>query len=329
MAEGCWTCYRRNYFQVSSTFLVFATTPSGATKSLQLPCLLEVDSTRTERIVEFYMNISAKPEAGGKPIELIQHTAKRDKGPQEPPKIKFCFPENMDDVGIVDSTVTSATSMKHVTFERLQFRSATLNNGKRRAAQQFHVLTLELYAVSDSGESFKIATSDSPNLIVRGRAPGHYSHDLVKRPKLGGSPQNISSGPSHPSQYHTSTFMEPTTSISSSSISSSNFRDSTRSPEISSINPSHLAFISAVNQLAKATSSPPPLPSPSAIPYSSGPSATFSSSYASSFSPLQSQPHQTPPLSTAPPEYGVYASHSAVTNGTDFGPRFAHGAGGV
>jgi hypothetical protein len=315
MADGYWTCYRRNYFQVSSTFLAYATTPSGATHSLQLPCLIQLDNNRTERIVEFYMNISARPESGGKPIELIQHTAKRDKGPQEAPKIKFCVPENMDDMAIVDSPISTINSLKFVTFERLQFRSATANNGKRRAAQQFHVLTLELFAVSDSGESFKIATSDSPNLIVRGRAPGHYSQDdelssQSKRPKLGGSPQKAyNESTQQPLYYSNSMYVDSSLSSLSSTSSSTPFQEAARSPEIvGAMNPSHEAFISAVNQLASSSSlSSPPQPPPppaSSSSYSGGgaPPPTFS--YATtSFSPLQSHHqhnhHETPSLASA------------------------------
>jgi meiosis-specific transcription factor NDT80 len=64
------------------------------------------------------------------------------------------------------------------TFERIQFKQATANNGKRRAAQQYYHLVVELYVdvgTQNPGEQFvKIAERKSAKMIVRGRSPGHY-----------------------------------------------------------------------------------------------------------------------------------------------------------
>ena len=54
---------------------------------------------------------------------------------------------------------------------------ATANNGKRRAAQQYYHLLVELWA--DCGQSgadqfVKVAYRKSAKMIVRGRSPGHY-----------------------------------------------------------------------------------------------------------------------------------------------------------
>jgi hypothetical protein len=66
-----------------------------------------------------------------------------------------------------------------VTFERLQFKSATANNGKRRAAQQYYCIIVDLYAQTETGALVKIATTESAPLVVRGRSPGHYT-DLAQ-----------------------------------------------------------------------------------------------------------------------------------------------------
>ena len=63
------------------------------------------------------------------------------------------------------------------TFERIQFKQATANNGKRRAAQQYYHVVVELFV--DLGtqipEQFaKVAYRKSAKMIVRGRSPGHY-----------------------------------------------------------------------------------------------------------------------------------------------------------
>ncbi|KAL9083808.1 MAG: hypothetical protein Q9165_008367 [Trypethelium subeluteriae] len=75
---------------------------------------------------------------------------------------------------------SNPSSQSH-TFERIQFKSATANNGKRRAAQQYYTLIVELYAdvrdINRSGsrpEWVKIAQRISAQVVVRGRSPSHY-----------------------------------------------------------------------------------------------------------------------------------------------------------
>src|SRR5438045_1754659 len=75
-----WTCYRRNYFQVACSY------------SLSLPVhigdLRWVDENNEAHPVHtIAVNISASIEdEGSTPIALVQHTPKRDKGPQSEPK---------------------------------------------------------------------------------------------------------------------------------------------------------------------------------------------------------------------------------------------------
>ncbi|GAB7357651.1 hypothetical protein MBLNU459_g0146t1 [Dothideomycetes sp. NU459] len=68
------------------------------------------------------------------------------------------------------------------TFERVQFKAATANNGKRRATQQYFHLIVELYAdVRDEGADnprwSKIACRYSDKVVVRGRSPSHYKDE--------------------------------------------------------------------------------------------------------------------------------------------------------
>ncbi|KAJ3213176.1 hypothetical protein HDU67_003191, partial [Dinochytrium kinnereticum] len=162
LADNDWTCYRRNYFQVSATFT--AVDPHG--QRVELPCYVEIED-RLRTVTGFLINCVARTHNGNKEIELVQHTAKRDKGPQTQPAARLCEP--------MDPTVRHEDSFHSVTFERLQFKSATANNGKRRAAQQYHVLLVELFVRCDDGSQFKVASSESAPLVVRGRAPGHYA----------------------------------------------------------------------------------------------------------------------------------------------------------
>jgi hypothetical protein len=170
LAENDWTCYRRNYFQISSAFSINGTTHPVAEN--ETPCLLEIDG-QYHTVTQFLLGITARVSNSDKKIELVQHTPKRDKGPQMvpvPKPIRVGGNLNLSSVG---------SNSNIVTFVRIQFKTATANNGKCRAAQQYYVILVDLYAQVESGENHRVATSTSAPLVVRGRSPGHYAdnHD--------------------------------------------------------------------------------------------------------------------------------------------------------
>lgn len=73
------------------------------------------------------------------------------------------------------------TSTNH-TFERIQFKQATANNGKRRASQQYFHLVVELFVdirktEHDEPMWVKIAQRVSEKIVVRGRSPSHYQNE--------------------------------------------------------------------------------------------------------------------------------------------------------
>ncbi|QIX01216.1 hypothetical protein AMS68_006733 [Peltaster fructicola] len=73
------------------------------------------------------------------------------------------------------------------TFERVQFKQATANNGKRRATQQYFHLIVELYADirkegSENPSWIKVAQRVSEKIVVRGRSPSHYSNEKGEGP---------------------------------------------------------------------------------------------------------------------------------------------------
>jgi hypothetical protein len=120
-------------------------------------------------VSRFLLGISARVANSDKDIEIIQHTPKRDKGPQFRPDPKPITPGG----NLTMSTVANNQSV--VTFERVQFKTATANNGKRRAAQQYYICNIELYAETEARELVTIASCQSDPLVVRGRSPGHYA----------------------------------------------------------------------------------------------------------------------------------------------------------
>ncbi|KAJ3078758.1 meiosis-specific transcription factor ndt80 [Quaeritorhiza haematococci] len=168
MAEDDWTCYRRNYFQVSVSFT--CNDPNGI--RVDRPCAIEIEGRGLVTVLEFQVAILAKTSNGSREIEIVQHTAKRDKGPQMVPQPKRCDPQDASPGRFGRG---ESDSYHTVTFERLQFKSATQNNGKRRAAQQYHILVIELLARLEDGMVVRIAATESAPLVVRGRAPGHYA----------------------------------------------------------------------------------------------------------------------------------------------------------
>ncbi|KAI9824056.1 MAG: hypothetical protein M1832_002124 [Thelocarpon impressellum] len=188
LADQDWTCYRRNYFSVACSYSL-----RPAVGSTPLYLIRSNGPAVTESIQAFAMTIAAVVDgAGGKPVELVQHTPKRDKGPQGRPERVKLNPHSAGSAALFPGTAPLASSLAAgpagydppfsqstaeqrtvANFERIQFKSATANNGKRRAAQQYYHLIVELFA--DAGGSWvKVASRISVPMVVRGRSPGHY-----------------------------------------------------------------------------------------------------------------------------------------------------------
>lgn len=193
LAENDWTCYRRNYFQISCSYTLHPSVPTGTAMNI-------IQGGQTMQIHALAMSISAVVDGEhGKPIELVQHTPKRDKGPQMKPDRVILLPRPVNTTlynGInADGSLSSGgrplfdpnyaqvsnRPPTECTFERIQFKQATANNGKRRARQQYYHLIVELFAdlgpQLGDGRWTKIARRVSAQMVVRGRSPGHYQPD--------------------------------------------------------------------------------------------------------------------------------------------------------
>ena len=195
MAEQDWTCYRRNYFSVACCYVLRPeVNPSSQ------PLFL-VHGGSKDRIQSFSVLIVAKVDGeDGKSVELVQHTPKRDKGPMTAPELMELAPHPAGSVGLYPSSLSispnsqlssefdtyaggaGSQTQTSVVFDRIQFKKATANNGKRRAAQQYFHIVVELHAKVLRGKStetqtVKVAHSVSAQMVVRGRSPGHYSDE--------------------------------------------------------------------------------------------------------------------------------------------------------
>jgi len=131
---------------------------------------IELPDRGMSKIINFYIGIEAVVTRCNSKVEIVQHTAKRDKATQKIPEIKLIFPG-----GDLASYNHSLEQNTVVLYERLQFRKATCNNGKRATSQQFYSLVVKLYAQLLDGENILIAFIESSPIVVRGRSPGHYA----------------------------------------------------------------------------------------------------------------------------------------------------------
>lgn len=189
-SDSNWTCYRRNYFKVNC-FYTFDPFPSNAAIYLR--------KDKMYRIMSIAMTLSANEESpNGKFVELVQHTPKRNTKPKHHPVEMQKILPNTKDMQLSFDTrnpclpchfldadnkplVVPDISIAH-TFERVQFKSATANNGKRRAQQHHYCLNVELWAdiresTTNEANWVKIGMRSSAQVVVRGRSPSHFQQD--------------------------------------------------------------------------------------------------------------------------------------------------------
>ncbi|KAK6193846.1 hypothetical protein LQW54_012036 [Pestalotiopsis sp. IQ-011] len=200
LSEGEWTCYRRNYFSCICSFTL------DPPDLHNLPIrYTQNGSGATFDVYDFAMTITAVvSESDAHTIDLVQHTPKRDKGPTSQPERVKLSPKHIAPSthplggmygsyriggsgavggGYGDYSQSQGTHPTEHTFERIQFKQATANNGKRRAAQQYYHLVIELHAhVGEMGRGVadqwvRVAHRKSAKMIVRGRSPGHYQSE--------------------------------------------------------------------------------------------------------------------------------------------------------
>jgi hypothetical protein len=200
-----WTCYRRNYFQLSVAYSISSPNPGLSNETLLGAGIILDYHGRQERVTGFKITIGARVYGSDqKIIDLVQHTPKRDKGPQLKPALNLMMPggdverhahhdatDTDEEKAVLSGNIAEGDSPRVVTYERIQFKQATANNGKRRAAQQYFSLIVEAYAVilgAQGMEEIRVAVTKSSPVVVRGRSPGHYSDtapaegQITKRP---------------------------------------------------------------------------------------------------------------------------------------------------
>ena len=129
-ADHDWTCYRLNCFAVTCSFSLM---PDAQSRQLVLvPQGGRHVTARHEIVRSMVIGIGANVEEGSsEEIELLQHTPKHKEGPMHSPEpiVVYQNPQ-YERLSIPDQHIITLT---HI-FERIQFKKATANDGKRRAA---------------------------------------------------------------------------------------------------------------------------------------------------------------------------------------------------
>ena len=186
-----WITYRRNYFAVSCSFNFGNLSSDGQ--------LYLTYQHHMEAINQFAVSITAVSAVNNnnhksKTSVLVQHSSKRNRATQSSPgrvTVQALQLRTPSAVGNSPANRRHQSPPTSHTFERIQFKKSTTNEGKRRVQQQyFHIvveLSVEIKPSDQSSHWTTIATRGSQPVVVRGRAPRYYRDgrcDSIKTPLL-------------------------------------------------------------------------------------------------------------------------------------------------
>lgn len=208
LIDGEWIGYKRNYFTLVSSF--FFENVDFENFAGQEYHIIDPNSNHLVRIKYFAIQLVSRfaEQDSLTHINLIQHTAKRDRGPQFAPPIHPVIPSELPDHDIIreaanvrnvgkilkmDSifyfdkdrhddykfNVGGLRDYPHLKifkvarYERVQF-SSSINYKKPSLNNKRFKLFVELVGYTENEEFVKLAYTETPPLIVRGRSPSNY-----------------------------------------------------------------------------------------------------------------------------------------------------------
>lgn len=218
LIEGQWIGYKRNYFTLVASFC-FSGHPLDICST---SALLYVDAENNRHPLLYFKLrlVSSCPEDSKTLVTLVQHTAKRDKGPQFSPPVYNAIPgtlpghqvmklvaniRNGDKIlrcnrlfylphlerrqlaaSCADQCILATyPDNKEVSlvarYERIQFLSSAAGSRKQSSTNNKHyTLEVQLLGVTCDDEVV-LAYSQTPPLIVRGRSPSNYTSSEKKK----------------------------------------------------------------------------------------------------------------------------------------------------
>lgn len=216
--NGEWIGYKRNYFTLVSCFEFEDRDPSiFFTEKFHIVN----DYGEKENISCFALRLVSRCVEDDSPVNLIQHTAKRDRGPQYLPPVypaisgylpshsiikqasnirngdkidqfnKLFFLDTSNTPKIEEDSILNTYPEGRIAtvarYERIQF-SASINYRKPTMVNRHFTLKVELLGLLDDGKYAVLASTETQPLIVRGRSPSNYQ--MSKR-SLKSSQENI------------------------------------------------------------------------------------------------------------------------------------------
>lgn len=210
--DDSWLSYRRNYFTLSASFSIVE--KDNVELGRVPPCPVHVShGNLTSRVHSFAIRLTAFricSNGESEEIPLIQHTAKRDKGPREPPAIVPAVPGVLPDHDFMRDNANYRSSAQlrkvepffyrsksllgpftekyatekvaHVVlFDRIQFTTAGGGGSQVCKASVQLIVTLE------DAVSYVVAWCETPPFTLRNRSPANYYKDgtLIPRTRKG------------------------------------------------------------------------------------------------------------------------------------------------
>lgn len=217
-----WVGYKRNYFTLVSSFCFEGV--SFLRFAADFFHTIDPQTGQRKKINYFGIRLSSKCADDDSSVVLIQHTAKRDRGPQFEPPIHPAVPSNLPDHNIIREAANVRNTskiaklnrifffdrddheiepsnikglqnyptdkiIKVARYERIQF-SSSINYKKPSLNNKRFKLFVELVGFTDIGDWIPLAYTETPPLIVRGRSPSNYQGTESEQFETDNSSQN-------------------------------------------------------------------------------------------------------------------------------------------
>ena len=167
--DGAWVYYRKNHFQMSTSFKIDA--PEQSAKDARLGFIKLGSSDELVPIEGFNVQVKATLQESEHEVEVFQASSDRDNR-----KKRRLEPFEMP-----------TSNPTFIVLERLHISNATRNNGRvdnlPNPFQKYFVLRVAFYAVA-AGKNHCIRSFVSPSLIVRGGNPGRFESKPASPSKI-------------------------------------------------------------------------------------------------------------------------------------------------
>ncbi|KAL8283910.1 hypothetical protein RQP46_005342 [Phenoliferia psychrophenolica] len=192
-----WICYRRNYISIA----IGLTCPTN-----QRTQLFTADPSKTAHsspITSFSISIDSRSHPSATPVVLLQFDPSRklrlarpvdpqliqlglSSSPNSPSATQHAYstPPSSSSSSSSSAFVPTRERRSSATFTRLQYRSATANNGKQSHTQERYIAIVRLDAVRADGTMEEVGRWTSKPFIVRGRSPKNFTAARRKEARL-------------------------------------------------------------------------------------------------------------------------------------------------